>query len=204
MMANKSTILDDVGFSLIEILVGLGIMSILVMAVATMNYRLVKQNAMVATPIQLDTFRRNLIALTLANSSWDMTTKTGVNPASMSCLTSSGTPCIPSSSGQSFAIYDSSGNLYYDATTPGNGLTASGQLCPSASNQNSFNAAIGAGNDNCPFRFNLTWTPICPPSGPCLNPQVMVKADLVYNPATRSLTLNPGHYSAAPIYRTSQ
>lgn len=51
-------------------------------------------------------------------------------------------------------------------TDPGNakfGFNRNGSTCTT------YDAA--AGDDTCPFRFDVTWKPICPPSGACTNPQ---------------------------------
>ena len=197
------------GFGLIELLLALGLFSIVVLGIASLTVQLGQQQAQTVTPVQFDIFRRNLIALTLSSSSWKETVKANTGNA-MTCLMPPGALCLDSTgllplANVPFAIYDGAGNPFYDATNPAQGLTMSGAACPNATEPVGFDRNPSGGNDQCPFRYDLQWTAVCTVlAGNCINPQIKVSATLKYNPKNKSGKINPGNYSMPDTYRSAQ
>lgn len=80
-----------------------------------------------------------------------------------------------------------------DPAHPNAGLTARGEPC------DGFTAAP-AGSSACPFRFTVSWKPLCPASGACIDPGIEVSVKLDYNPTQsdrdqrRALIVNTGAY----------
>lgn len=57
------------------------------------------------------------------------------------------------------------------------------------------NTFAATGNTNCPFKYNLTWFPECPPSGACTSPQIYIRGNLIININTQNrLRINPQKY----------
>ncbi|HEX7672809.1 MAG TPA: hypothetical protein VF412_01490 [Bdellovibrio sp.] len=72
------------------------------------------------------------------------------------------------------------GTKLTDATNASFGFTKDGSTCTT------YDAT--SGSDECPFRFDVTWTPICPPSGSCANPQNKFKGTFSFK--GKQLTLD--------------
>lgn len=51
---------------------------------------------------------------------------------------------------------------------------------------NTFDGANG--NDQCPYRYKLTWTPDCPPTGVCIAPTIIVKGYAEFKANSSALT----------------
>lgn len=114
-------------------------------------------------------------------SGWIATIK---NNASMKCLwdiwNGQDASCPKSPAQNTFALYHSNGELFYDATLPTSGFTLQGTPC------NGFITPAGStfnGNDQCPLRFDLGWRTECPGGGDCKCPTTVVRAEAVYNPS---------------------
>lgn len=187
--------LHPAGYTLLEVLVSLGIGSILVSAIITVlaNTAQIQTNAWAIT--EMMQIRNGFHLALQSNTAWRNTI--GANISRMGCLannspcTVDGTPGGTPISGQSFALYDANKALLFDATNPASGLTPSGSPCKSFSPEN--------GNDSCPFRFELNWSANCKP-GNCVNPLVNISARLRYSPATAKLALDLDRYSLLNFY----
>lgn len=80
-------------------------------------------------------------------------------------------------------IYDRAGNRVYQASSPTVGYTVTGENC------NAFNGV--AGNDDCPFRYDLAIKIECPGVEPsCLKPQVTVEGTFVARPSSDTSPAN--------------
>lgn len=118
----------------------------------------------------------------------------------MSCLhdespcTISGAAADAPITDAAFALFDGEGQLFYDATTPSNGLDWRGKPCSEFSLE---------GNDKCPFRYNLVWSAICVP-GECTSPDVKVTATLLFAPGDNKIVINTENYSVPILYRDAK
>jgi hypothetical protein len=184
-------------------LVVVGVISAAAVGIMELNGQLMTHQRKASSYFQIDLIRRNIAALVLTPASWQATLSGARNNTAVACLrnstqcTESGNPGGSPIADRPFAIYDGAGALYYDATSTSSGFNLAGQPCDTYSS---------AGNDQCPFRFDLQWTATCN-AGNCINPQVTVKALLVYTPSpgtTARLMINPARYSIEGLYRSAQ
>jgi prepilin-type N-terminal cleavage/methylation domain-containing protein len=195
------------GFSFLELIIAVAVLSMVVLSIAGLNFQLRKQQTDSTNLVQIAVFQRNLIALVLNGDSWKATTAAGSQaPAgasplgNMGCLANNTLSCNDVSTGapiqnQSFAIYDAAGKLFYDATDPKSGITLNGLPCSTFTNP---------GNAGCPMRFDLKWNAIC--TGACINPMVKVNATLLYptQGGQQQLVINASHYSVPDTVRSAQ
>ena len=76
---------------------------------------------------------------------------------------------------------DTNAVLYDGRTASTQGFTAKGRPC------NTFNPTTP--DPNCPMKFNLSWSAICPVAVPnCAIPQVQINADFIYNNTVQSMS----------------
>lgn len=176
--------MNQMGMSLAEILVGLGIISItalVTLSMQQMNLKVQKQNQVINTAQQLQTRIRHLLT---DNKTWFQTMSNNTN---MACLKAQ-TSCT--GQGGVFDIYDgmSPPNIVFDslssATANGSGFDEKGASCLTH---------LAAGSPNCPFGYVITWTPQC--VGTCINPPIEIRAQLYYRPGTEGVVLDPIKYS---------
>jgi type II secretory pathway pseudopilin PulG len=195
-----SPLSSEKGLSIIEALILIGISGFVLASVVQLMVFMTSQQTSATVPVQLDLVRRNIITLVQGSSSWknSIARNTG---AQMNCL-KNGTTCIVGGGpvrNRLFAIYDGSGSStpYYDPTNLANGFKPDGTRC------NTFSAS---GNAQCPFRYELKWSAMCPAVGPCVNPQVKVTADLIYTApsGTKKVPMNLTRYSIPELYRSAQ
>lgn len=101
--------------------------------------------------------------------------------ASMACL-ANGTDCA----GQrgAFNVFDNNGSgIYRPTAQPTIGLNLNGQECTT------YVAPGTTGNPTCPIRLNLTWEPLCPAIGTCINPMVRILGVIVPNTPQLQFTM---------------
>jgi type II secretory pathway pseudopilin PulG len=185
------------GFSLLEVLFTVAVMSFLFFSTNSLHFQLKDQQVRSANLSSVGIFKGNLASVTLDQTSWQNTLK--ANSASglivgsqtlrfagnMDCLVNS-TVC--NSGSRPFALIDGAGRVVYDGTNPYSGLNYDGTTC----------------NADCPMKFNLQWEPVCPLSGTCVVSQVSVQAAFVIN-AKDFGPANPARYSLSPaIIRNSK
>ena len=183
---------SECGQALILVIISMAILIPAALATSSMLLSVNSQLAQSSDLVQIGMFQSNLVTLIQNSTSWDRTTSLNT---SMSCLASSSQCTDPTGNplqNQPFAIYDGSASVtpFYDSTQTGAGLTLlatfTGYVAPGSS---------AGGNDNCPFRYNLTWSAVCTPPN-CSNPQVLVNATLIYSPeGSHPIVMNPNRFS---------
>jgi prepilin-type N-terminal cleavage/methylation domain-containing protein len=173
------------GFSLTELMVVVGIGSIFALAmVSIMSWTAMNQSRAV-TLAKLEVVKENLQRTLGNDQAWQNTLEMGALPQSQSNMACLGnlTKCNPGS--YPFTLYNgrvrpnpstqlTAQDIVFDSTNLNAGFDMQGQAC------NQFSMA---GNDACPFRYDLRWSPVCPAGVPCVNPQVMITAKLLYKPS---------------------
>lgn len=94
---------------------------------------------------------------------------------------------------QDLVIVDQAGNVILDNSS-NKGISPLGINC------DSFN--IVAGDNNCPYRYKVIWTPDCPPSGACVTPTIYVKAFIEVKFASSSYVskLNTSRFDYITIF----
>jgi len=186
----KATVADS-GFSLLEIMVAMGILAVASYFLISLLQTSLKGSTQNNVTVQAEMIKRNLVNNFTNDPSWINTVNS--NP-SLACLlplyagTPGGSTCAPGSI-SNIVVMDGAG-LFYDSTvSANNGFDANGVMCPGG-----FNSA--AGNDKCPFRVDITVNLICPAGG-CGDPQIRIIGKMTYNPANpafKKVTFNPDKY----------
>ncbi len=107
----------------------------------------------------------------------------------------------------SFQIFNSRNELYYDPTLPTNGFRINLQAAPAGGGGgggggvpvnifqtcDTFDSVVG--NDNCPFRFDITVLPIdCRGAPPCDPTLVKISGRLILNPKSKNMLPNLNMY----------
>lgn len=181
---------SDSGLGLLEVLVAAVIMAVVLIGLLRLSTFLGKQQLQSSSTFQIDLVRRQFVTTLQSSAAWKAT----VNHASNTSLVCLKNHSDCASAGGAFLVYNASDNLLlgYDPIASGqNGFSSSGSVCQA------FNAAPGSGNDTCSYRLDITWQPICPPSGACINPLAQVSGQWTYNPgsAQRTIAFNPTNYN---------
>lgn len=188
------------GFSIIELMMAVGVFGIVVAALASMNVRMRQDQTRTASLFHLSVISKNLYTLASTQNSWMNSLNSPQNQTAMACLknrtqcTSDGQPNSLPKKDIAFALLDGAGNVFFDAANPANGFSLAGTPC---------NTYSAAGNDECPIRFDLKWSAQCVPPN-CIDPQVKVEAQIKYSPATNRLVIKESNYQMNPLYRTAQ
>ncbi len=99
-----------------------------------------------------------------SSQAWERTVFDGAN-SSLACLRLPPTTRDCRGAGGPFRLSHANGSLAYDPATQG--FDHEGQICSAP------------GTETCPYRFDLRWEAVCPPSGLCKNPQVRLIGQLV-------------------------
>lgn len=202
------------GFSFVEITFTLVILSVGMLALATLNQRLTQQLVRTGQLNHLDIYKRNVNAVILDSSSWKNTVRensTGgmYSGGRMDCILNS-TPCTttgasggPPISGQPFALLDAANSILIDATATDSGFTLDGTLCKGFVSLTAGTSGISPADNPCVFRYKLTWSARCLPADTCINPQILVTADLILGSGSdKAPVMNPGRF-AVKAYRAS-
>lgn len=187
---------QSAGFTIVEVLVSLGIWSALTLGVGLAIHHTFRMQNRSRSLVQVEMFRQAIVQAVESDIGWAKVVKDARN-VSMECLRS-GTPCTIDGSDMGaplasvpLVLLQPDGRLLFDATKATQGLTPQGDLCDTFSS---------AGNDACPFRFELNWSALCSP-GSCTNPQIVVSAKLIYSANRLRFVFNEARYSIAKIYR---
>jgi hypothetical protein len=196
--AVTGTPLSNQGFTVLSVLISLAILLILSFAGLCLWTGALGGLAQSGTLRMLEIQRRNFNSLILDPASWHNTvvanSGTGFG-GKMDCLLN-GTPCTQNGlmggmpiQGQSFALLDAKGIVFFDATNQVNGLTRTGTSCTTFS------------DSGCVFSYDLKWTANCT-VGNCVNPQIKINAALKLG-SLKTLVINPANYSVPETLRSA-
>ncbi len=202
------------GQSLISALIGIGIATMTILVVITMQQIASRQQAQTNFTFQADSIRRSLKSTLNSPASWartvaasensppyvqgggDFTAPPPVN-AGLNCFIAPGSDCKdgagnPLTNQPINVVREANGTVVYNIFA-NNGFTIQGTPC------NGFVAPPADGNDACPLRFTIVWSAVCGATctGTTAVPQISVIP--IYNPApvnAARIIFNPAHYSA--------
>ena len=194
------------GFTIIEVVIALGIISLLMLGTMTMTSSMLKVQSQSNLAFELDSTRRELVKLINNDSAWLNTVSDVQNSSSCSSPSSTCNPltcmltpasCISGSGGKILVIRDQSiapGSIFYD-WQGSKILTAQGTVC------SSFVSPPTSGDSKCPYRFEISWLAQCatPTGTVCGAGGAMAKIAIVpiYNPkAEDKIAFNPLNYAA--------
>lgn len=183
------------GFSLLEVLIAVGLVSLLSVGVIGLGKTMNKVQLQSTSVFQIGQVSHGFEVQLKGSAAW-MVTLNDPRNSTFACLKNA-TDCR--GAGGSFLALDTAGNpiLGYLSTSPTAGFSSSGIPC------GTFSGAAGTGSDACPFRLVLTWRPVCAGTGPCLNPTVQINGTWIYNPHSvqRTIAFNNANYNFQ-IFRT--
>lgn len=92
--------------------------------------------------------------------------------ADMNCLKTRTDCSAKKNAAWKISVISSDAQVLTDPSNPSQGFTMDGRVCTGFD--------PGVGNPQCPFRFEVTWEPICQ-AGLCANPQNRLVGILIYN-----------------------
>ncbi|WP_374028934.1 type II secretion system protein [Bdellovibrio bacteriovorus] len=144
--------MNDRGFSLVQALVVLGVMSLINLGTITVMQRNNRTNHEINMKANVLAMRQNIVALIGNQNSWAQTYAVNF---SMMCRSPGQTYCNPNSTQVTpIKLMDSGGNVVVD-TVPTAGFTLQGEPC---------NQYSPTGNDACPLRVEVFWRAGCTPA----------------------------------------
>ncbi len=194
------TIGNQLGVSIVEVLIALGLAAMLGWVLADQQAIQLKNNAYnqaVMTAMDLKNRLGMLLRDDLVWANIIAQNSTGGNyPAGgMDCLGNNTSCSARISSPLAFKLYPQSGSTpsfsgYVTSGTNQPGFTTSGAPC------NTFNDN-SSGDATCVFGYSITWEVDAPCSGTCINPPVRITAKLAHRPLPGIIALNTDKYSYA-------
>jgi len=161
------------GFSLVEIVVSVGIIAMLMGGVATYVQVTAETKRKIDTGLSLAGVKESIIRNINSPGAWNVTI--GKNP-NLACLNYTSAGCNQGDTG-TIAVYDIAGNLVAGSAANA-GFDKFGKPCTTFS---------ATGGDNaCVFHFNIQWTAQCSYM-PCKDPQIKIDGTLTYSPSDPKL-----------------
>lgn len=176
----RSFIKNQKGLSLVEILIATSIVAVTTLTAVTFNNLFFTRATDEINQQSLLQIRNEINQILLDDEAFKKTVDN--NPA-LSCIKNKNSECR--GQGGQLALYDRHGNLYQFVASPGqasSGFSSRNGVC------NNFSASPGS--LACPFQYTLTWQPICPASGKCSNPSMILSAILNYQPGNVSSSIS--------------
>jgi hypothetical protein len=178
------------GFSMVEALLIAAVLGGLVYMSSGVLSDLAKGFVHVRVKQDLITLRKQLIQTLNDDESWKVTFQHPDNLANMKCFTTSPPDCASNKEGIGgpIKIFDRKGNLVFDGLNSANGFTANAVACsefvrPPANAEGRFVSIDDhSGSDECPYSWQITWSPECPVTGACTAPIPRFKGLFIYNP----------------------
>jgi hypothetical protein len=121
-----------------------------------------------ATKIKIGALKENLLTVIGDTSAWNRISDPALN-TSFSCVDND---CRSMIEPANLQIVDAEGTVLLDSRAINQGIDVTGNVC------RGFDAQVG--NAACPFRYAVTWLPICPDVGSCARPKFRVRGQLTF------------------------
>lgn len=153
------------GFSLIEAILASAIMCVGVGSMAMFMDVFSKSNKQISNRDIVETKKQEIINLILDRTNWAYTVANTAN-TTFDCIRLRTDCASLVGAGSTFKVYNSSSQILLDTVASTTGFNTAGKDC------SQFNASTS--NPNCPYRYALSWEPICPSSGACTRPRIKV------------------------------
>ena len=184
-MVRSFHIKNSRGFSMTELMVGVGILSVVLLIIGSVITNVSNLNNQAGSVISLEDLRRSTLEHLKNEQWWQSTLK---NPANVNfnCVNAQ-TDCSGAAGSGEFLLFDTSGirEPHLSLTVEANiGLTPQGVACSTFS---------ALGNDLCPFKYVARWTAICPAAQNiqgkaniadlCRNPLIDITVNMIFSPA---------------------
>lgn len=184
-MHNKKKFLSkkNNGSVLIQVIISAAIIIIVVAGLISLLKQYQLRQQQIALQTVLSSLQSKFTKIIQDNNSWRFTFESPLNP-NMTCIANR-TPCSPALIASTYStsldrIVLKSGpggslnDIFYDGRpTSTQGFTLQGQPCTT------FTYNMSAGDTNCPIGYIVNWRAL----GSTADPQVVVTAKLIFNPA---------------------
>lgn len=181
---DKKNLLNNQGMTLVEVMIVVTIMSMVGLGTATMMSNVNSVQRRATLKVTAAELQSNLETLLRNDRAWANSINSATNDSLLGCLRDSVTnPANYCQHGignsiANFEVRDSAGDVFFQSNTQTIGFNQDGETC------NTYVQKPNAGNDACPFRYNLTWYALCPNGEvSCRKPQVIIVGDFEFNPA---------------------
>ncbi len=187
-MILKVRLLSPKGMSLVEVMILVVVMGLVGLGTATLMKNMVGIQKRTDLKSTINEIKTQLEQYILDDTAWNHSVQSNTELACLRDTTPNCThnaddmsagPFFSGFSAGHFQIFDTQGNVFLRgySGTPNGGFSPDGTRC------NTFDADIGDGDDDCPFRYNVAVWYKCVNGQPtCSRPQVFVRGELVYNP----------------------
>jgi len=189
MQIRTNEITASSGFSILEVMIAVGILSVASYFVVSLLHSSLKGSVQTNVTVQAENIKRNLVNNFTNDPSWINTLTATQNLSCLLPLYSGGAASCPAGDYTNIVLVKdggpSPGGLLYDSSNASNGFDSNGFKC---------SGFTSAGNDKCPFRVDITVSLSCPAG--CDDPQVRIIGDMKYapvNPAFKA-SFNPSKY----------
>lgn len=182
----------NTGNTLVQVLVAVGVMSIMAGAVASVFLDVQKSQAGLELRFAALDVRQSIVGALSNESAWQRILLT--NPQ-LTCTSPNQAHCSASTvTTVPIKVMDARGNIIYDATSPTSGYTTKGLKCSTYS---------AAGNPACPLRVDVAWRGVCS-MAPCSNTLDMISIQFTYNPGAgnKPLPFNKSNFDVVDLLRT--
>lgn len=173
------------GFSLIEVVVALGVVSVTMLAFASFSSLSTDYTSKVRSRNDLFQVKSDILRTVGSQQAWfKMISQAGtdmnndgtlVNP-DLVCV-KEGTVCAPGN--HELTLLNQEGAVFLDSTKATTGYTREGVPCQSYGQ--------GASGGTCSSQYKVSWSPVCPPAGPCVRPQILVHLSFTTTDTSSSL-----------------
>ncbi len=187
---NTSILKSHKGMSLVEIMIVMTIMTLVGLGTATLMKNVVSVQKRTDLKATASIIKSRVEEYIRSETAWEFTVAANVG---LRCTRAEGSNCthnndnpytgafLSGASVYDFNLYTETNSIYMRGANPNGGFNRSGEPC------NTFNGTAGAGNNNCPFRYNLAAWFFCTNGQPqCQRPEVTIKAELIFNPRDKS------------------
>lgn len=187
----KSIRLNNCGMGLVEVMMVVTIMTILTMGVSSLVLGAFGKQKQANLTQTLTVLRERLQNSIMSDPAWRMT----ITDPAFGCFPAAACAAGNQTFDTLYTVDDAGAVvIWYDTSVATAGFDINGQAC------NTFSDVAGAGDNNCPIRYTMTWTPMCN-GAPCgaatVEPDIRVNFTLVFNPADAGqfVQINPEHYN---------
>ena len=188
------------GFSLVEVLVALGILGVVGLGATTVISNMLAADSYTVLGNSALSLKNEFTAILRDKRAWAQTiADTTLNPDAQSqfaCLRSA-TDCASIAAGAPYPFVPktTSNQLFRTNYNPiaaaSAGFDKNGQYCTTYSTI--------APTDLCSMRYTFTWTPLCPPAGACVNPQIKIALVFAHSGTVKVTKLNADKYGNTNI-----
>lgn len=173
------------GMSLVELMVVIGLMGIVMAGMGSFFSQILRVQEQTRLISNIQILKSTLIRNIESDAAWSNTVNQAIN-TSMACLRVSDSTLCNHNDSSNFNIFDAANGLAFNSLVATSGFTKDGVVC---------NAFTTAGNDQCPIRWDLRWTVVCPGAvATCKTPSIQVLGTFSYEPSDSLLRVNPSNF----------